>query len=134
MTTDPIADMLTRIRNAMMARHRQVLVPSSKLKVEIARILKEEGYIEHFDVGREEPQPMLRLILKYDTSGRLPRPVLRGLQRVSKPGRRVYVKRREIPYVRSGLGTAILSTPKGVMTDRDARRQNVGGEVLCYIW
>lgn len=134
MSTDPIADMLTRIRNAAMARHRQVLVPSSKLKVEIARILKEEGFIEHFDVGQEEPQPMLRLILRYDTGGRLPRPVVRGLQRVSKPGRRVYVKCRDIPYVRSGLGIAILSTPKGVMTDREARRQNVGGEVLCYVW
>ncbi len=134
MMTDPIADMLTRIRNAAMARHKQVLVPSSKLKVEIARILQEEGFIERYDVGQEKPQPMLRLILKYDTSVRPPRPVIRGLERVSKPGRRIYVKRREIPYVRSGLGIAILSTPKGVMTDREARRQNVGGEVICYVW
>ncbi len=134
MMTDPIADMLTRIRNAAMARHKQVLVPASKMKVEIARILKEEGFIERYDVGQEKPQPMLRIILKYDNSVRPPRPVIQGLQRVSKPGRRIYVKRREIPYVRSGLGIAILSTSKGVMTDREARRQNVGGEVICYVW
>ena len=134
MMTDPIADMLTRIRNAAMARHRQVVVPASKMKIAIARILKEEGFIERYDVGREKPQPMLRIILKYDHSVRPPRPVIQGLQRVSKPGRRIYVKRREIPYVRSGLGIAILSTSKGVMTDREARRQNVGGEVICYVW
>jgi len=134
MMTDPIADMLTRIRNAGLARHRQVLVPSSKLKVEIARILQEEGFIERYDVGQEKPQPMLRLILKYDNRVRPPRLVIQGLERVSKPGRRVYVKRREIPYVRSGLGIAILSTPNGVMTDREARRKNVGGEVIAYVW
>ncbi len=134
MMTDPIADMLTRIRNAAMARHKQVLVPASKMKIEIARILKEEGFIERYDVGHEKPQPMLRIILKYDNTVRPPRPVIQGLQRVSKPGRRIYVKRREIPYVRSGLGIAILSTSKGVMTDREARRQNVGGEVICYVW
>ncbi len=134
MMTDPIADMLTRIRNAAMARHKQVLVPASKMKIEIARILKEEGFIERYDVGQEKPQPMLRIILKYDNSVRPPRPVIQGLQRVSKPGRRIYVKRREIPYVRSGLGIAILSTSKGVMSDREARRQNVGGEVICYVW
>lgn len=134
MMTDPIADMLTRIRNATMARHKQVLVPASKMKIEIARILKEEGFIERYDVGHEKPQPMLRIILKYDDTVRPPRPVIQGLQRVSKPGRRIYVKRREIPYVRSGLGIAILSTSKGVMTDREARRQNVGGEVICYVW
>ncbi len=134
MMTDPIADMLTRIRNAAMARHKQVIVPASKMKVEIARILKEEGFIERYDVGQEKPQPMLRIILKYDNSVRPPRPIIQGLQRVSKPGRRIYVKRREIPYVRSGLGIAILSTSKGVMTDREARQQNVGGEVICYVW
>lgn len=134
MMTDPIADMLTRIRNAAMARHKQVVVPASKMKIEIARILQEEGFIERYDVGQEKPQPMLRIILKYDTSVHPPRPVIQGLQRVSKPGRRIYVKRREIPYVRSGMGIAILSTSKGVMTDREARRQNVGGEVICYVW
>ncbi len=134
MMTDPIADMLTRIRNAAMARHKQVIVPASKMKIEIARILKEEGFIERYDVGQEKPQPMLRIILKYDNSVRPPRPVIQGLQRVSKPGRRIYVKRKEIPYVRSGLGIAILSTSKGVMTDREARRHNVGGEVICYVW
>ncbi len=134
MMTDPIADMLTRIRNAGLARHKQVLVPASKLKVEIARILQEEGFIERYDVGHEKPQPMLRLILKYDTGVRPPRMVIQGLERVSKPGRRVYVKRNEIPYVRSGLGIAILSTSKGVMTDREARRQGVGGEVIAYVW
>lgn len=132
--TDPIADMLTRIRNAAMARHKQVIVPASKMKIAIARILQEEGFIERFDVGQEKPQPMLRIILKYDNSVRPPRPVIQGLQRVSKPGRRIYVKRREIPYVRSGMGIAILSTPKGILTDREARRQNVGGEVICYVW
>jgi len=134
MMTDPIADMLTRIRNAAMARHKQVIVPASKMKIAIARILQEEGFIERFDVGQEKPQPMLRIILKYDNSVRPPRPVIQGLQRVSKPGRRIYVKRREIPYVRSGMGIAILSTPKGILTDREARRQNVGGEVICYVW
>ncbi len=134
MMTDPIADMLTRIRNAGMARHKQVLVPASKLKVEIARILQEEGFIERYDVGREKPQPMLRMILKYDNSVRPPRMIIQGLERVSKPGRRIYVKRDEIPYVRSGLGIAILSTSKGVMTDREARRLGVGGEVIAYVW
>ncbi len=134
MMTDPIADMLTRIRNAAMARHKQVIVPASKMKIAIARILQEEGFIERYDVGQEKPQPMLRIILKYDNSTRPPRPVIQGLQRVSKPGRRIYVKRREIPYVRSGMGIAILSTPKGILTDREARRQNVGGEVICYVW
>jgi len=131
MMTDPIADMLTRIRNALMARHRQVLMPSSKMKVAIARILKQEGFIRHFDVSRQSPQPMLRIILKYDDNGQ---PVLRGLKRVSKPGRRIYTNRHEIPWVQSGMGVAILSTSKGVMTDRKARRLKVGGEVICYVW
>ena len=131
MMTDPIADMLTRIRNANMAQHRSVLIPSSKIKVALARILKEEGYIQHFDVNRAEPQPMLRIILRYDENRR---PVISGLKRVSKPGRRIYTKRQSIPRVRSGLGTAILSTSLGVMTGKKARRLNVGGEVLCYVW
>ncbi len=131
MMTDPIADMLTRIRNANMAHHRSVLIPSSKTKVAMARILKEEGYIQHFDVNRAEPQPMLRIILRYDENRR---PVITGLKRISKPGRRIYTKRQSIPRVRSGLGTAILSTSRGVMTGKKARQLNTGGEVLCYVW
>ncbi|MBC8447828.1 MAG: 30S ribosomal protein S8 [Chloroflexi bacterium] len=131
MMTDPIADMLTRIRNALMARHRQVLVPGSKMKIAMARILKQEGFIRHFDVSKQGPQPVLRIILKYDEDGT---PVLRGLKRMSKPGRRIYSNRQDVPWVRSGLGVAILSTSKGVMTDRQARQLGVGGEVICYVW
>ncbi|MGC8836787.1 MAG: 30S ribosomal protein S8 [Anaerolineae bacterium] len=131
MMTDPIADMLTRIRNAAMARHGYVVMPSSKLKVAIARILREEGFIQDYDVTQDRPQPRLRIWLKYTPDRR---PVITGLERVSKPGRRVYAKRREVPWVRSGVGIAILSTPKGVMTDRQARRLGVGGEVICYVW
>lgn len=131
MINDPIADMLTRIRNALLARHRQVLIPSSKMKVAIARLLKEEGFIQHYDVTRDRPQPMLRIILKYDKSRK---PVLSGLKRVSKPGCRVYTPYREIPWVLSGMGVAILTTPRGMMTDRQARRAHLGGEVLCYVW
>ncbi|WP_423222588.1 30S ribosomal protein S8 [Candidatus Amarolinea aalborgensis] len=131
MVNDPIADMLTRIRNALLARHRQVLIPSSKMKVAIARLLKEEGFIQHYDVTRDRPQPMLRIILKYDKSRK---PVLSGLKRVSKPGCRVYTPYREIPWVLSGMGVAILTTPRGMMTDRQARRAHLGGEVLCYVW
>ena len=131
MMTDPIADMLTRIRNALEAQHRQVLVPSSKMKVAIARIFKKEGFIRHFDVSKRGPQPVLRIILKYDEKRQ---PVLRVLKRVSKPGRRIYANRRQIPRVQSGMGVAILSTSKGVVTDRQARRMGVGGEVICYIW
>jgi small subunit ribosomal protein S8 len=129
--TDPIADMLTRIRNANIARHHQVLVPSSRIKVAIARILKEEGFIQHYEVTRDRPQPMIRIRLKYTDNSK---PVLTGLKRVSKPGCRIYTKRQDIPWVLSGLGTAILSTPKGVMTGKKARRLGVGGEVLCYVW
>ncbi|MBK6431411.1 MAG: 30S ribosomal protein S8 [Anaerolineae bacterium] len=131
MVNDPIADMLTRIRNALMARHRQVLIPSSKMKVAVARLLKEEGFIQHYDVTRDRPQPMLRIILKYDKNRK---PVLSGLKRVSKPGCRVYTPYREIPWVLSGMGVAILTTPRGMMTDRQARRAHLGGEVLCYVW
>jgi len=130
-TTDPIADMLTRVRNALMLRRAFVLVPSSKIKTSIAQILLEEGFIQGYEVTNEQPQPNLRLWLKYDEKRR---PVLTGLQRVSKPGRRVYKGKQELPWVLSGLGIAIVSTPRGLMTDREARRQGVGGEVLCYIW
>ncbi len=131
MMTDPIADMLTRIRNALMAQHKHVVMPSSKIKLEIARILKEEGFIRGYDVIETKVQPALRLRLKYDERHK---PVISGLERVSKPGRRVYCSRKDIPWVQSGLGITVMSTPKGVMTGRDARRTGVGGEVLCTIW
>jgi len=131
MTNDPIADMLARIRNAMAVRHKQVLMPSSKMLVAIARILKEEGFIQNFEVTKEKPQSQLRIILKYDQKRKS---IVTGLERVSKPGRRVYVKRRDIPWVLSGLGVAILSTPRGIMTGRKARKLGVGGEVICYVW
>lgn len=129
--TDPISDMLTRIRNGMMVRKPFVLVPSSKIKVAIAQILLEEGYIQGYEVTNERPQPNIRVWLKYDEKRR---PVVAGLKRVSRPGRRVYKGKRELPWVLSGLGIAIVSTPSGVMTGREARRQGIGGEVLCYVW
>lgn len=131
MVNDPIADMLTRIRNAAMARHTQVTMPSSKMKVAIARILREEGFIQDFDVSNDKPQPVLRIRLKYVDART---PVLSGMERVSRPGRRVYSSRADLKWVKSGMGIAILTTSKGVMTDRKARRLNVGGEVLCYVW
>ena len=131
--TDPIADMLTRIRNATMVQHRQVVMPTSKMREAIARILKEEGFIQDFDVIQASPQPILRMNLKYTQTKRRA-PVITGLKRVSKPGRRVYAGRSDLPWVRSGLGVAIVSTPKGVMTAQQARSQRVGGEVLCYVW
>jgi small subunit ribosomal protein S8 len=131
MVTDPIADMLNRISNALVARHKQVLIPSSKEKVAIARILKDEGYIQNFQVTRDTPQANLRIVLKYDDHRQ---PLISELKRVSKPGRRVYVGRSEIPWVLSGLGIAIMSTPRGIMTGQQARRMRVGGEVLCHIW
>ncbi|MFN3285023.1 MAG: 30S ribosomal protein S8 [bacterium] len=129
--TDPIADMLTRIRNANAAGHDEVRVPASKLKAEIARILKEEGFIQDWTWVHDGPQGTLRITLKY---GPKRERVLRGIRRVSKPGLRVYVRRQEIPRVRGGLGVAILSTSRGIVTDRQARRLGVGGEVLCYVW
>jgi small subunit ribosomal protein S8 len=129
--TDPIADMLTRIRNANAAGHEEVRVPASKLKAEIARILKEEGFIQDWTWIQDNPQGTLRIVLKY---GPKRERVLRGIRRVSKPGLRVYVRRPEIPRVRGGLGVAILSTSRGILTDRQARRLGVGGEVLCYVW
>lgn len=130
---DPIADMLTRIRNAVMARHESVTIPSSRLKVAIANVLKDEGFIRDFAVLAEDgkPQESLKVDLSY---GKQRQPVLTGIQRVSKPGLRVYVRRNEIPRVYGGLGIAILSTPKGIMTGHEARRQSVGGELLCYVW
>jgi small subunit ribosomal protein S8 len=131
--SDPIADMLTRIRNAVTSRHESVNIPASKTKVAIANVLKQEGFIRDFEIVAEEGkvQPSLKVALGYNASRQ---PVLNGLQRISKPGLRVYVQRREIPRVYGGLGVAILSTPKGVMTGQEARRQSVGGELLCYVW
>ena len=133
---DPIADMLTRIRNAVMAGHSTVAMPSSKLKIEIAKIMKDEGYLEGFDVAESEqsPQKVLRLKIKYVGERRERRPVISGIERISKPGRRVYTKKQDIPWVLSGIGVAILSTPKGVMTGARARQLGVGGEILCKVW
>ncbi|MBI5668755.1 MAG: 30S ribosomal protein S8 [Chloroflexi bacterium] len=134
MISDPVGDMLTRIRNALMAGKATVELPSSKLKVEIARILKQEGFIEDFTVGDEKPAPIMSITLKYYGSRRERKPVITHLERVSKPGRRIYKGRRDLPRVMSGIGIAIVTTPKGVMTAQEARRQHVGGEVLCYVW
>jgi len=133
---DPIADMLTRIRNAVMAGHSTVALPSSKLKIEIAKILKDEGFLEGFEVADTEnsPQKVLRLRIKYVGERRERRPVISGIERVSKPGRRIYTKKQDIPWVLSGIGVAILSTPKGVMTGARARQLGVGGEILCKVW
>lgn len=134
MTNDPIADMLTRIRNASMVGHATVSMPTSKVLVAVAKILKAEGYIEDYEVGDEKPAPILTLKLKYWGKRRERRPVISHLERVSKPGRRAYVGRKEIPWVMSGLGIAILSTPQGVMSGQQAYRLGIGGEVLCYVW
>jgi small subunit ribosomal protein S8 len=133
---DPIADMLTRIRNAVMVGHQMVALPSSKLKVAIAKILKEEGFITSYEVvdGKVTGQKVLRIRLKYIGERRERKPVISGLERISRPGRRVYTNKREIPWVLSGMGVAILSTPKGVMTGQRARQLGVGGEILCKIW
>lgn len=127
---DPIADMLTRIRNAIMASHASVLVPSSKMKLAIAKILKEEDLIDRYEVLKGKPQPMIKIHLKYADE----QPAILGLERVSRPGLRVYVEKREIPRVYGGLGIAILSTSKGVMTGQEAWKRRLGGEVLCYVW
>jgi small subunit ribosomal protein S8 len=134
--TDPIADMLTRIRNAVMSGQALTAMPLSKVKVEIAKILKEEGYLENFEVadGELPSQKVLRLKIKYIGERRERKPVLTGLERVSRPGRRVYTKKQEIPWVLSGIGVAILSTPKGIMTGQRARQLGVGGEILCKVW
>ena len=129
--TDPIADMLTRIRNASAARHKELTLPSSRMKREIARILTEEGFIESFETQPDPVQDRLVLRLKY-VEGRTP--VVAGLKRISKPGLRVYARKTEIPRVLGGLGLAILSTSHGIMTGSQARKLNLGGEVLCYVW
>mgnify|MGYP003499932077 FL=1 len=131
MVTDPIADMLTRIRNANQMRYKEVEVPASKMKLEIARILKEEGFIVDFKVKKNNVQNIIVLTLKY---GEKKERVITGLKRISKPGLRVYAKAEEVPTVLNGLGIAIVSTSKGVMTGRDAKKQSLGGEVLAYVW
>lgn len=131
MMTDPIGDFLTRIRNAHQSRHKTVVCPSSKQKVRIAELLKHEGYISDFSVESEGFRSTLTVSLKYDTERR---PVIEGIKRVSKPGLRVYKDAKSIPQVRGGLGMALVSTSKGLLTDVQARRENIGGEVVCYIW
>jgi small subunit ribosomal protein S8 len=129
--TDPIADMLTRIRNGITSRHERIELPSSKLKVEVARILKNEGFITNFKVVEEGPQPTLRVYLRYSHDGE---PVIHGIERISRPGRRVYRAKDEIPRVLGGLGLAIVSTSQGVLSGADAAKKGVGGEVLCQVW
>ena len=129
--SDPIADMLTRIRNALAVRHNSVAMPTSKVKVAVCQILKREGYIRDFDVGGARPQPTLRIHLLYREGKES---AIRGLKRISKPGLRIYVGKGEIPRVFGGIGTAIISTSKGLLTDREAWYSGTGGEVLCYVW
>ncbi|KUG04154.1 ssu ribosomal protein s8p (s15ae) [hydrocarbon metagenome] len=129
--TDPVADFLTRIRNGNMVMHETVEIPSSKIKVSIAEIMKEEGYIRDFEYIQDGKQGIIRVYLKY---GPNKEKVITGIKRISKPGLRVYVKKDEIPKVLGGLGTAVISTSKGLMTDKSARKTGLGGEVICYIW
>ncbi|MCX8044371.1 MAG: 30S ribosomal protein S8 [Desulfobacterota bacterium] len=131
MMTDPIADMLTRIRNANKARFASVEVPASTMKVNIAKILKQEGYIKNYKVIQDNKQGMLQIFLKYGKKGE---PVISEIRRVSKPSRRIYVDKNTIPAVRNGLGLAILTTSRGMMTDKEARQQGIGGEVICTFW
>ena len=131
MLTDPVSDMLTRIRNGGGARLSQVAIPESRLKREVARLLEQRGFIEGYESDGDEKKPTLRVRLRY---GRQSRPMIEGIERVSRPGRRVYVGADEIPLVRNGLGMAILSTPKGILTDAQAREERVGGEVLARVW
>lgn len=131
MTTDPIADMLTRVRNATMARHEVVLMPWSRMRVTIAKILKAEGFIDNYEVIKGKPARMIKIYLKYIDKKR---PAIAGLKRVSKPGLRIYVHKTEIPRIYGGLGIAIISTSKGVMTGQQAWKQCIGGELLCYVW
>ena len=130
-TTDPIADMLTRIRNANSAKHNTVDIPASNLKKAIAQILFDEGYIASFEEIKDEKQGIIRITLKYDEKGKR---VISGLKRISKPGLRIYVSKDEIPEVLNGLGIALVSTSKGLKTDKDARNEGLGGEVICYVW
>jgi len=129
--TDPIADMLTLIRNALMAGHRRVDMPSSRVKLAIAEVLKTEKYIENFKIMPEAKQDLLRIYLRYNESQE---PIIRSIKRISKPGRRIYVKRDEIPRVLGGMGTSILSTPDGILTGREASKRGLGGELLAEIW
>lgn len=130
--TDPVADMLTRIRNGIQAHHDRVEIPASKLKVEIARILKSEGFIRNYSLAdKDKTQAVLRVDLKYSPDGE---PVIHGIERVSRPGRRVYRNKQEIPSVLGGLGLAIVSTSKGVLAGHDAAKNGIGGEVLCQVW
>jgi len=131
MISDPIADMLTRVRNAIRARHPKVDVPASKLKVEIARILKEEGYIQNYKVAEEGAKKTIKIYLKYNNDDM---PVISSIERISRPGCRVYVGQQDIPRVLGGLGINIMTTPRGVMTGRDAHKERVGGELLCRVW
>lgn len=131
MMTDPIADMLTRIRNGQRARHAEARIPSSKLKVAVARVLESAGYVEGVEVSDDDGKPVLRVGLRYRDDGR---EMIDGLQRVSRPSRRVYVGADDVPKVRNGIGIAIVSTSRGVMSDHDARAQKLGGEVLCEVW
>lgn len=130
MVTDPIADMLTRIRNAITIRAEKVDIPASRMKLEVVKILKEEGYIRAYKILKDERQGILRVALKYIDGNS----VITGLKRVSKPGRRFYVGRKEVPQVMGGIGIAILTTSKGLLSDNVCRRENVGGEVICYVW
>ena len=129
--TDPIADLLTRIRNAVQAGHGSLVVPRSKMKLAIVKILKDEGFVEGYVEVENGPQGQIKVFPRYDESNK---GVIRGLSRISKPSRRSYVGKNDIPRVRNGLGVAILTTPRGVLTDRQARQAGVGGEVLCYVW
>ena len=129
--TDPIADMLTRIRNANVVKHETVDVPASNIKKEIVRILLEEGFVRGYDVIEDEKQGIIRIQLKYGQAGER---VIQGIKRISKPGMRVYADKHEVPRVLNGLGISIISTSKGILTDRQARKENVGGEVICYVW
>ena len=131
MNTDPIADMLTRIRNANMVGHKSVEMPSSKLKVQLAKLLKEEGYIVDYSTRQEDKFTFLNIELKYDEKNQ---PVISNLKRVSRPGLRNYCKAKNLPQVFGGLGVAVISTSKGLMSDRHARKENLGGEILCYVW
>lgn len=129
--TDPIADMLTRIRNANVVKHETVDVPASNMKKELSRILLEEGFIRGYDVIEDGKQGIIRIQLKY---GQMSERVITGLKRISKPGMRVYAAKHEVPRVLNGLGISIISTSKGILTDKQARKENVGGEVICYVW
>ncbi len=130
MVTDPVADMLTRIRNALLARHDSVVIPLSKTKIAIAKILKDEGFIQDYELVKSDSRRFIKVSLKYVDN----QPVIMGLDRASKPGMRLYVKRKEIPRVYGGLGISIVSTSKGIMLGQDAWRRNIGGELLCYVW